>query len=140
MFEEIVSYNIAKLLNNTLYSEHSDKKYAAEDVEVTYDNYLGKETYGEGELIENGDCVHGKYYMACTYGELYDYLHKEYGIIISFTPAFTYATNNNLAFYFTAYKTNKESHSFDIFFEDKSYMYSFHLMFETILKKILENG
>ena len=22
------------------------------------------------------------YYMACTYGELYDYLHEKYGIII----------------------------------------------------------
>ena len=135
MFEEIVSYTIAKLLDNALYSE---EKYAAEDVEVTYDNYLGKETYGEGELIENGD-VHRKYYMACTYGELYDYLHEKYGIIISFTPVFTYATNNNLAFYFTAYKINKENSSFDVFFEDKLYMYSFHLMFETILKKILEN-
>ena len=37
MYTDVVNYNIAKLLGNKLYG---DDKYAAEDLEVTWDNYL----------------------------------------------------------------------------------------------------
>lgn len=61
MLGSTVEYELAKILNNTLYG---DDKYAAENVEVTWDNYLGTQEYEEGELIEDGDNIHGKYYMA----------------------------------------------------------------------------
>lgn len=34
---ELVDYDLAKLLDNKIWS---DEKYAAEDLEVTWDNYL----------------------------------------------------------------------------------------------------
>ena len=61
---ELIEYDLAKLLNNKIWS---DKKYAyaAEDVEVSWGDFLTTKKYKEGELItvEYGDDVHGKYIM-----------------------------------------------------------------------------
>ena len=38
---ERIDFNLAKLLNNRIYADIYDDKYAAEEVTVTWDNYLG---------------------------------------------------------------------------------------------------
>ena len=60
---ELIEYDLAKLLDNKIWS---NEKYAAEDLEVTWDNYLTTKKYKEGELItvEYGDDIHGKVYYA----------------------------------------------------------------------------
>ena len=90
---ELIEYDLAKLLNNKIWS---DKKYAyaAEDLEVTWGDFLTTKKYKEGELItvEYGDDVHGKVYYTLTYAELIKFLDKCYGIVIDFQPAYTFST------------------------------------------------
>ena len=38
MVNDHVTYKLAKLLNNTIFSDLNSDYYAAEDVDVTYDN------------------------------------------------------------------------------------------------------
>ena len=133
-----VNLNIAKILNNTVYGDIFSDKYAAEDVEVTWDNYLGTKKYKEGELIVDGDYIHGKYYYAPTYAEVIDWLFYNKNVVIKFEPVFTCALKDNVAYYITVYKVNKENHSLDIIFGDKEFMYSLELAVETILKKVIE--
>ena len=94
---ELIEYDLAKLLNNKIWS---DKKYAyaAEDLEVTWGDFLTTKKYKEGELItvEYGDDVHGKVYYALTYAELIKFLDKCYGIVIDFQPTFTFSTNSTV--------------------------------------------
>ena len=81
MYTDVVNYNIAKLLDNKLYG---DDKYAAEDLEVTWDSCLTVAEYKEGELIEEGDNVHGKYYLAPIYADVIDWLFNEKNVVILF--------------------------------------------------------
>ena len=134
MYTDVVNYNIAKLLGNKLYG---DDKYAAEDLEVTWDNYLTVAKYKEGELIEDGDNVHGKYYLAPIYADVIDWLFNEKNVVIKFDPVFTFSTKNHMAYYIEAYKKNEDESKLDLIFEDKLMMYSFELAIETILKKVL---
>ncbi len=67
-----IDFDLAKILNNRVYADCHDDKYAAEDVKVTWDNYLGVKKYKRGEYIEDGDYMHGKYYYAPTYAEVID--------------------------------------------------------------------
>ena len=134
MYTDVVNYNIAKLLDNKLYG---DDKYAAEDLEVTWDSCLTVAEYKEGELIEEGDNVHGKYYLAPIYADVIDWLFDEKNVVIKFDPVFTFSTKNHMAYYVEAYKKNEDESKLDLIFEDKLMMYSFELAIETILKKVL---
>ena len=132
---ERIDFNLAKLLNNRIYADIYDDKYAAEDVTVTFDNYLGTEHYKEGEYIEDGDCVHGKYYYAPTYAEVIDWLFDK-GIVIEFNPAFTFALNEHIAYYYSVY-LKKEDGLF-ILFTTKLEMSSFKLAMKDIIEKLEE--
>ena len=72
-----INFDLAKILNNRVYADIYDDKYAAEDVETTFDNYLGVRKYKEGEYIGEGEYIHGKYYYAPTYAEVIDWLFNK---------------------------------------------------------------
>lgn len=132
---ERIDFNLAKLLNNRIYADIYDDKYAAEDVTVTFDNYLGTEHYKEGEFIEDGEYVHGRYYYAPTYAEVIDWLFDK-GIVIEFNPAFTFALNEHIAYYYSVY-LKKEDGLF-ILFTTKLEMSSFKLAMKDIIEKLEE--
>ena len=132
-----VEYDVAKLLNNKLYG---DNKYAAEDLEVTFDNYLGVTKYKEGDFIDDGDNIHGKYYYAPLYGEVIQWFFEKNDAIIELRPAFTMALEDRTAFYPRVWKINHDECKLNLLWEDNDYMYSFKLAIKTILEKILENG
>ena len=136
MLGSIVEYELAKLLNNTLYG---DDKYAAENVEVTWDNYLGTQVYEEGELIEKGDNIHGKYYMAPLYADVIDWLFNQH-IVVEFIPAFTYALASRVAYYYKVYRINDETAKLDLLFEEDMEMSSLKLAVKDIVKKLLEEN
>lgn len=134
MYTDIVSYKIAKMLHNELIP-YEGYKYAAGHVTVTWDNYLGCKEYEKGELITDSDYVHGDYYYAPTYADVLDYLFED-KIIIKLDPCFTYALNNNVAFYWQVLKVDKDNGKLEVLFEDNQEMYSFELAMETIIKKL----
>ena len=132
---EKIDFNLAKLLNNRIYADIYDDKYAAEEVTVTWDNYLGTKKYKEGEYIEDGEYVHGKYYYAPTYAEVIDWLFNK-GIVIEFNPAFTFALNEHIAYYYSVY-LKKEDGLF-MLFTTKLEMSSFKLAMKDIIEKLEE--
>ena len=105
MLSNCVDFELAKLLNNTLYGE---EKYAAYDLKVTWDNFLTVGNYKKGELIVDGDNIHGDYYMAPIYADVIDWLLSKH-IVIEFIPAFTYALADRVAYYYKVYKINDET-------------------------------
>lgn len=129
-----VSYKIAKLLNNRIYSDLYDYKYSAGDVEVTFDNCLGVTKYTEGELIEYADNIHGKYYYAPTYAEVIDWLFNR-RIVIEFKPSYTFALVDRVAYYFTVYL--KDDGGFKKIFDQNTEMSSFNLAIETIIEFLI---
>ena len=135
MINDKITFELAKILNNRIFADVYNDKYAAEDVVCTYDNYLGEEHYKAGELIESGDYVHGKFYYAPTYGEVIDWLIDK-DIIIKFEPAFTYALKDRVAYYYTVYKLYKDG-SLTKIFGDNEYMSSFPLAIKAIVEKLL---
>lgn len=134
---ELVDYDLAKLLDNKIWS---DEKYAAEDLEVTWDNYLTVGKYKEGELITDGDNVHGKVYFAPTYAEIISYLDEHYGIVIDFQPVFTFSTNDHIAYFYKVYRKNDNEGRLDLLLEDKEWMSSFKLAMKTIISELLERN
>ena len=137
MLCDCVTYEIAKLLENRIYS---DNKYAAEDVTVTWDNMLGVGEFKEGELIDDGDNIHGKTFEAPTYAEVLDYLKETYGVLIKFYPVYTFSTKDHIAYYITAYKLNKHDCKLEEYYKDDLYMYTLECGIETVLKEVLEDG
>lgn len=136
-YSKIVNYSIAKLLNKTLYAVD---KYAGEgNVTVTWDNFLGKKEFKEGELIDDGDNFYGKYYYAPTYGELIDWLNSEKHIIIELNPVFTYSTVNHVAYFYKVYKINDEDSKLTLLFEENTWFSTFEFAMNEILKKLIEN-
>lgn len=133
---ERIDFNLAKLLNNRIYADIYDDKYAAEEVTVTWDNYLGTKKYKEGEYIEDGEYVHGKYYYAPTYAEVIDWLFDK-GIVIEFNPAFTFALNEHIAYYYSVY-LKKEDGLF-MLFTTKLEMSSFKLAMKDIIEKLIND-
>lgn len=136
MLGSTVEYELAKILNNTLYG---DDKYAAENVEVTWDNYLGTQEYEEGELIEDGDNIHGKYYMAPLYADVIDYLFSKH-IVVEFIPAFTYALYDHVAYYYKVYKINDENARLVTIFEENQEMASLKLAIKIIVKRLIDEN
>lgn len=135
MLNDIITFELTKILNNRVFTDIYNGKYAAEDVVCTYDNYLGETHYKVGELIEDGDNIHGKFYYAPTYAEVIDWLIDK-DIIIKFEPAFTYALKDRVAYYYTVYKLYKDGSLTKIFGDDE-YMSSFPLAIKTIVEKLL---
>lgn len=133
---ERIDFNLAKLLNNRIYADIYDDKYAAEEVTVTWDNYLGTKNYKEGEYIGDGEYVHGRYYYAPTYAEVIDWLFDK-GIVIEFNPAFTFALNEHIAYYYSVY-LKKEDGLF-ILFTTKLEMSSFKLAMKDIIEKLIND-
>ena len=133
-----IDFKLAKLLNNRVYADFTDNKYAAGDVEVTWDNYLGSKKYKEGEYIEDGEYVHGKYYFAPSYAEVIDWLFEK-GIVIELNPCFTFLLNSNVAYFYKVYKINVDNASFDLLFDDQEWFSSFELAMYNIVKKIIED-
>lgn len=138
---ELINYNLAKLLNNKIWS---DKKYAyaAEDVEVTWGDFLTTKKYKEGELItvEHGDDVRGKVYYALTYAEIIKFLDKCYGIVIDFQPAFTFSTKDHIAYFYKVYRKNDKERRLDLLFEEKEWMSSFEFSMEAIVSELLKRN
>ena len=136
---ELVDYDLAKLLNNKIWN---DKKYAyaAEDLEVTWGDFLTTKKYKEGELItvEYGDDVHGKVYYALTYAELIKLLDKCYGIVIDFQPAFTFSTKDHIAYFYKVYRKNDKERRLDLLFEEKEWMSSLKFAMEAIVSELLK--
>ena len=138
---ELIEYDLAKLLNNKIWS---DKKYAyaAEDVEVTWGDFLTTKKYKEGELItvEYGDDVRGKVYYALTYAELIKLLDKCYGIVIDFQPAFTFSTKDHIAYFYEVYRKNDKESRLDLLFEEKEWLSSFEFAMEAIVSELLKRN
>ena len=138
---ELIENDLAKLLNNKIWS---DKKYAyaAEDLEVTWGDFLTTKKYKEGELItvEYGDDVHGKVYYALTYAELIKLLDKCYGIVIDFQPAFTFSTKDHIAYFYKVYRKNDKERRLDLLFEEKEWMSSFEFSMEAIVSELLKRN
>jgi len=130
-----ISYKSAKLLNNRIYADMHDDKYAAEEVEITWDNYLGSKKYQEGEFIDDYyDNIHGKYYYAPTYAEVIDWLFNR-RIVIEFKPSYTFALVDRVAYYFTVYL--KDDGGFKKIFDQNMEMSSFNLAMETIIEFLI---
>ena len=137
-YTNIVPYEVAKTLNNTLYA---DDKYAGEgNVTVTWDNYLGTKEFKEGELIDDGDNFHGKYYCAPRYSELIDYLHDKYDIIIELIPVFTYALQENVSYYYKVHKVDRREAKLTLLFSDEWFHSSFKLAMSLIIKNLIEQN
>ena len=138
---ELIEYDLAKLLNNKIWS---DKKYAyaAEDLEVTWGDFLTTKKYKEGELItvEYGDDVRGKVYYALTYAELIKFLDKCYGIVIDFQPAFTFSTKDHIAYFYEVYRKNDKERRLDLLFEEKRWMSSLEFAMEAIVSELLKRN
>lgn len=132
-----IDFDLAKLLNNRVYADFYDDKYAAEDVECTFDNYLGVVKYKEGDFIEEGDYVHGKYYYAPTYAEVIDWLFNR-GIIIEFMPAYTFALKDRIGYAFKVYKIGVDDKLLSVIFEQIDIMSSFQLAMKDIVKKLID--
>lgn len=135
-YSNIVSYEIAKALDNCFYA---DDKYAGEgNVIVTWDNYLTEAEFKEGELINDGDNFHGKYYYAPYYSEVIDYLRDKYDIVIELIPVFTYALITNVGYYYKVFKIDKDEGKLTLLFEDNEWFSSFELAMNTIIKDLIE--
>ena len=138
---ELIEYDLAKLLDNKIWS---DKKYAyaAEDLEVTWGDFLTTKKYKEGELItvEYGDDVRGKVYYALTYAELIKFLDKCYGIVIDFQPAFTFSTKDHIAYFYKVYRKNDKERRLDLLFEEKEWMSSLEFAMEAIVSELLKRN
>ena len=134
---EFADYDLAKLIDNKIWS---NEKYAAEDLEVTWNDYLTVWKYKEGEIITDGDNVHGKVYFAPTYTEIISYLDEYYGIVIDFQPAFTFSTKGHIAYFYKVYRKNDNEGRLDLLLEEKEWMSSFKLAMKTIISELLKRN
>lgn len=133
---ERINFDLAKLLNNRLYTDLTDDKYADGKVVVTWDNYLGSKEYQDGEYIDDGEYFHGNYFYAPTYGEVIDWLYSK-GIIIEFIPAYTFSLLDRIAYFYIVYKKDDENSKMSIIFQDLEWMSSFELAMKNIVEKLI---
>lgn len=134
---EFVDYDLAKLLNNYVWGED---KYAAEDLEVTWDNYLGVGKVEEGHLLPNDANYNGKTYYAPLYAEVIATLERNQGIYIDFIPCFTFSTDDHIAYYYKVYKKNDDEGRLDLLIEEKEWMSSFTLAVKTIVSELINRN
>lgn len=131
-----IDFDTAKLLNNRVYADFYDDKYAAGDVECTFNDYLGTRNYKEGEYIEEGEYIHGEFYYAPTYAEVLDWLFNK-RIVIEFSPGFTFALKDNVAYYYYVFQISKENGGFLLLFKSNYEMSSFELAMKDIVEKLI---
>ena len=132
-----IDFDLAKILNNRIFADVYNDKYAAEDVKTTFENYLTVIDYKEGEYIEEGDYIHGNYYYAPTYAEVIDWLFDK-GIVIEFLPAFTFALKDNVAYYYSVYQINKDEGKLHTLLYENMEMSSFKLAMKTIIEFLIK--
>lgn len=137
LLTEFVDYDLAKLLNNYVWGED---KYAAEDLEVTWDNYLGVGKVEEGHLLPNDANYHGKTYYAPLYAEVIATLEINQGIYIDFIPCFTFSTNDHIAYYYKVYRKNDDEGRLDLLIDEHEWMASFGLAVKTIVSELLNRN
>lgn len=131
-----IDFELAKILKNRIYAGLHEDRYAAEEVEATWDNYLGVEKFAEGEYIEGGpDNIHGRTYFAPTYAEVLDWLFDK-GIVIHFYPGYTFALNERIAYYYKVFDIQKGY--MVLLFEELFEMSSFRLAMKEIITKLIE--
>lgn len=137
IYNDIVTFETAKLLDNILVSED---KYAAEDLETTMDNYLGCKTWKEGDLIDYGeDNIHGKFYYAPTYASVIDWLLLQ-NIFIEFIPCFTFATKGHIAYYWKIWFKNEENGKIELIHKELNWMATFHMAIFEIIRMLKEKN
>lgn len=136
---ETIDFELAKLLDNRIYADMRDDRYAAEDVTVTWDNCSGSKNYKEGEYIGDGDYIRGKNYFAPTYAEVIDWLFDK-GIIIEFTPCVSHALKSNIAYYYKVWKMTDDKGAAKVILrtEDITLIKSFKLAMKEIVTKLIE--
>ena len=134
MLTEIVSFEIARLLNNAV---NSDWCYAAQDnVQTTSD--FGK--HSKGELIDKYRTnIMGDVFDAPTYAELLDFLTRRYGIFVEFIPWHTFALKERVAYTYKVYRLDKKEGTFEKILESDEWIASQRLCTEEIVKYIVEN-
>ena len=133
-----IDFETAKLLNNRVYADCYDDKYAAQLLTCTFENYLGSVEYKEGDYIEEGEYVHGKFYYAPTYAEVIDWLFNR-KIVIEFKPCFTFALKDNIAYYYDVFRVSKENGGMELLFKSDYDMSSFELAMHDIVEKLIED-
>ena len=134
MYNDIVDFETAELLRNRVCGE---RKYAAEEMETTMDNFLGARKWHMGELIDaNEENFHGNTYDAPTYADVLDWLYEEYGLIVEFRPAFTFALKERVAYYYTVWEKVEVEGRIRVLFSEDMEMCSFGLVFKEILRKL----
>ena len=132
-----IDFELAKILNNRIFADIYNDKYAAEDIKVTYDNYLCIRNYKEGEFIEDGDYdIYGKYYYAPTYAEIIDWLFNK-GIVIEFIPCYTFALSDRIGYCFKVYKIGVDDKLLGVIFEQLNEFSSFQLAMKDIVTKLI---
>lgn len=138
---DLVSFEIAKILDNKLYPEHCDYfYYAGENLQVTFDNSLTVKEFKEGELIDDGDNVHGKKYIIPQYCDIIDWLKNEFDIIIELQPVFTFALKDNIAYYYAVYKINREKAKLKPLFDEKKWKGSLSSTIKEILERLIKEN
>lgn len=139
MLNDTITFELAKLLDNRVFPDaYENSKYAAEDLEVTFDESLGTHKYKKGEFITEGDNVHGKFYYAPTYAEVLDWIRYKKGYVIEWSPAFTYALRNHIAYHYRLWKVNDVEGRLILVTESKFELSSFELAVRDIVTKIYE--
>ena len=138
MLNDIIGFKTAEILNNRL-SGDDEMVYAAEDVESTNDNLLGVEKHKKGELFcTTCENVHGKVYYAPTYAEVLDYLSDAYKVYVEFTPWFTFALKDKIAYTYKVFKIVEDEPKLTLIFKSDEWLASMGLCLQEIVEKVIE--
>lgn len=137
LLTEMVDFDLAELLDNYVWGED---KYAAEDLEVTWDNYLGLGKVKKGDLVPEYSNIHGKTYYAPIYAEVFATLARNLNIYIDLEPVFTFSTNDHIAYFYKVYRKNDDDGRLDLLIEENVWMCSFKLAVKTIIGELLKKN
>ena len=133
LYNHCINFKTAEILNNDICGK-GDCVYAAEDLETT------EEVHKAGDLFcQDGRYVHGSTYYAPTIAEVLDRLVLMYGVYVEFTPWYTLAIRNNVAYTYKVFVRNDETAKIDLVFESGNWLASLGLCIQEIVTK-LYNG
>lgn len=134
MLNDLVDFEIAKLLSNRLWAED---RYAAEDLETTTDYEVNVRKYQARELLSHDwENTKGKTFYAPTYADVLDWFRDAHKLVIEFHPAFTYALKEHVAYYYTVWRISDEHGKLEKIFEENMGMCSLGLVIKEVLKKM----
>lgn len=137
MLSDFINFETAEILNNAVFGD-DEEVYAAEDVETTNDNFLGVERHKKGERFSSTcENVHGKVYFAPTFAEVLDYLANMHKVYVEFTPWFTFALKDKIAYTYKVFKINEETAKLEKIFESDEWIASMGLCIQEIVKRIV---